>query len=259
MIRRFLFKLQRNEFLFEELVKRDFKKKYKRTMLGMAWSVLSPLLTLLVMSVVFSNILGRNIAHYTIYLFCGNLVFSYFRESTNGGMRALLQNATIFTKVNIPKYLFVLSKNVSALINFSLTMVVFLIFVLLEGLRLNFYFFALIYPICCLVVFNIGVGLILSALLIFFRDMAYLYDIFTMLLMYVSVIFYSIKGFSPAGQKLFLLNPIYCYIAYFRAVVLEASLPSAGLHLLCAFYAFAAAAAGAFIYKKYNQRFLYYV
>ena len=121
----FLQTLNKNRFLFSELVKRDFKQKYKRTVLGMDWSVLSPLLNLLVMSLVFTQFFGRNTPHYTIYLFCGNLVFSYYRESTNGGMNALMANAHIFTKVNVPKYLFLLSKNVSSLINFGLNLCVF--------------------------------------------------------------------------------------------------------------------------------------
>ena len=103
-------KIKKHQFLFEELVKRDFKKKYKRTVLGMAWSILSPLLTLLVMRLVFTQFFGRNTPHYTIYLFCGNLVFAFFNESTTQGMSSLMSNASIFTKVNVPKYLFLFSK-----------------------------------------------------------------------------------------------------------------------------------------------------
>lgn len=91
-------KLKKHQFLFEELVKRDFKQKYKRTLLGMGWSILSPLLTLLVMKLVFGHFFGRSIAHYTIYLFCGNLVYSYYREATTGSMNSLVSNAGIFTK-----------------------------------------------------------------------------------------------------------------------------------------------------------------
>ena len=98
-------KLKKHQFLFEELVKRDFKKKYKRTILGMGWSILAPLLQLLVMRVVFTQFFGRNMEHYTTYLFCGNLIFSYFSESTGQGMSSLMENASIFTKVNVPKYL----------------------------------------------------------------------------------------------------------------------------------------------------------
>ena len=117
--------LKKHQFLFEELVKRDFKQKYKRTVLGMGWSILSPLLTLLVLNFVFGHYFGRGIKHYVIYLFCGNLLFSYYREATTGSMNSLVSNAGIFTKINVPKYLFLLSKNVSTLINFVLTLIVF--------------------------------------------------------------------------------------------------------------------------------------
>ena len=166
-------KLSRHRFLFEELVKRDFKKKYKRTVLGMAWSVLSPLLTLLVMKLVFTQFFGRTTAHYTIYLFCGNLIFSYFNEATSQGMSSLMGNAGIFTKVNVPKYLFLLSKNVQTLINFGLTLCVFCVFCVLDHIAFTWKLVMLLYPIVCLVLFNIGVGLILSALFVFFRDIQY--------------------------------------------------------------------------------------
>ena len=107
-------KIKRYQFLFSELVKRDFTKKYKRTMLGMAWSILSPLMTLLIMWIVFSNFFGNNMEHYVVYLFAGQLVFGYFTDSTNLSMNALVNNAGIFTKVNVPKYLFLLSQNVSS-------------------------------------------------------------------------------------------------------------------------------------------------
>ena len=253
------FMLRQHQFLFEELVKRDFKQKYKRTILGMGWSILSPLLNLLVMSLMFTQFFGRNTPHYTIYLFCGNLVFSYYREATTGGMHALMANSSIFTKVNMPKYMFLLSKNVSSLINFGLTLCVFFLFVLLDKVPVGIHFLSLLYPICCLIVFNIGVGLILSALFVFFQDITYLYDVFTMLLMYLSAIFYKVETFSAAVQRLFLCNPVYCYIKYFRVVVLEGNIPSLAFHLLCAFYALFAAAIGGYIYKKYNHSFLYYV
>lgn len=252
-------KMKTNQFLFSELVKRDFKQKYKRTVLGMGWSILSPLLTLLVMSLVFTQFFGRNTPHYTIYLFCGNLVFSYYREATTGGMGSLMSNSGIFSKVNVPKYMFLLSKNVSSLINFGLTLCVFFLFAVLDRVTIGIHFLALLYPIGCLILFNIGVGLILSALFVFFRDITYLYDVFTMLLMYLSAIFYKIDSFSATAQRLFLCNPVYCYIKYFRVVVLEGNIPSVSYHLLCAFYALAAVTIGGIIYKKCNHSFLYYV
>lgn len=252
-------KLKKHQFLFEELVKRDFKKKYKRTVLGMGWSILSPLLTLLVLQLVFGFYFGRRIHHYTIYLFCGNLLFSYFRESTSAGMMALISNAGIFTKVNVPKYLFLFSRNVSSLINFGLSLCLFFIFVIADGITIKESFIMILFPIACLIVFNLGVGLILSALCVFFRDINYLYNIFTMLLMYVSAIFYQITIVPAKYRMLFYLNPVYCYIEYFRKIVLNNKIPTLEFHCLCAFYAIVFFLIGCWIYKKYNHKFLYYV
>ncbi len=251
-------KMKEHSFLFSELVKRDFKKKYKRTYLGMLWSVLSPLLTLLVMRIVFTQFFENEIEHYTIYLFCGNIVFSFFSDATNGGMGSLLGNAAIFSKVNVPKYLFLFSRSITSLINFGLTFVVFLLFCIIDRVPFSFSFFALIIPITCLIVFNIGVGLILSALFVFFRDIQYLWSVFTMLLMYMSAIFYDPSRFGDL-ERLFLLNPVYVYIKYFRIAVLDGSLPSLKFHLLAVFYALAVFGIGALIYKKCNHKFLYYI
>ena len=252
-------KLIQHRFLFEELVKRDFKKKYKRTVLGMAWSILSPLLQLAVMTLVFTKFFGRNTPHYMIYIFCGNLVFSFFSDATKGGMGTIMGNAGIFTKVNVPKYLFLLSRNVQALINFGLILVVFFIFVALDGLPFTWKFLCLAYPICCLILFNIGIGMVLSALFVFFRDVQYLYDVFTLLLMYLSAIFYTIDRYSYNVQCAFLLNPVYLFIRYFRKIVIEATVPTIWFHLLMAADVVIALGMGCFMYKKYNTRFLYYV
>lgn len=252
-------KLKKNQFLFAQLVHRDFTQKYKRTVLGIAWSVLSPLLTLMVMNIIFGTLLGANIEHYTIYLFTGQLIFSFFNDSTNEGMTSLLNNAEIFTKVNVPKYMFLFSKNISSLINFGITLCIYFVFVAINGIPFTWKFVLLLFPILCLVVFNLGMGLILSAMYVFFRDIQYLYGIFTMLLMYMSAIFYSIETFPQIGKNLFLLNPVYVYIRYFRKIVIEGDIPSVWMHLVAAGYAVLAFGIGAWIYKKKNHSFLYYV
>lgn len=252
-------KLRKQGFLFSELVKRDFKKKYKRTVLGMAWSILSPLLTLLVMRVVFTQFFGRNMDHYTTYLFCGTLVFTQFNDSTSQGMATLMGNSGIFTKVNVPKYLFLLAKNVQTLINFGLTLCVFFVFCAIDGITFTWKVVFLIYPIICLVLFCIGMGLILSALFVFFRDTQYLWAVFTQLLMYLSAVFYTIDGYSYKVQCAFLLNPVYLFIRYFRKIVMDAAIPTVWFHLLMAADVVIAVGVGCWMYKKYNTKFLYYV
>ena len=252
-------KFGERRFLFSELVKRDFKKKYKRTYLGMLWSLVSPLLSLLIMSLVFTEFFGRTQPHYTIYIFCGNIVFSFFTDSTGGGMGSLLGNAEIFSKINLPKYLFLFSKNVSSLINFGLTLFVFLIFCVIDGIKLGPIFLSLIIPIFSLVIFNLGVGFILSVLFVFFRDMQYLWGVLTTLLMYMSAIFYTVDNFSSGIQRLFHLNPIYVYIRYFRLVVIDGRFPSLEMNLLALGYAALSFLIGVLVYKKYDHKLIYYL
>lgn len=259
MIRAIYSRMKEHHFLFEELVKRDFIKKYKRTVLGMLWSILGPLMTLAVMALVFTQFFGRGTEHYIIYLFCGNLLYSFFKESTSTGMTALYDNSGIFSKVNVPKYLFLVSKNVSVLFNFGINLLLLFLFCLFDGVQFTWKFFMLLYPIGCLIVFNLGMGFILSALYLVFRDMKYLYDIFTLMLMYVSAIFYSIDVYPEKIQRLFNLNPVYVYISYFRSIILDGTVPSLAIHLIAAGYALAALLIGAIIYKKYNYKFLYYI
>ena len=252
-------KLKEHQFLFEELVKRDFKKKYKGTVLGLLWSVLSPLLQLIVMALVFTRFFGRSTPHYIVYVFCGNIIFSYYHEATRGGMGAIVMNAGIFTKVNVPKYLFLLSKNVQALISFLLTILILFVFVAADRIPFTWRFFLLLYPVGMLILFNIGLGLILSAWYVFFRDMQYLYDVFNRLLMYMSAVFYTIDKFSPQARQLFLINPVYCFIYYFRLVIINGVIPPLYLHLIILADVCIVVGFGCLIYKKKNTEFLYYV
>jgi ABC-2 type transport system permease protein len=252
-------KIKKYRFLFEELVKRDFKKKYKRTVIGMMWSLVSPLLMLLVMALVFTNFFGRTTEFYIIYLFSGLVNFNYFSDATNGGMESLVANANIFSKVNVPKYLFLLSRNVQAFINYALTLIIYFIFVAAQGIPFRWSFFLLLYPILCLTAFNIGLGMILSAMYMKFKDIKYLYAVFTQMLMYFSAIFYNIEAFSLKVQYLFYMNPIYVYIRYFRKIVIENSIPALSFHGLCLFFPVVVLLIGIAVYKKNNYKFLYYV
>ena len=252
-------KFKKNQFLFEELVKRDFKRRYARTILGMLWSILNPLLQLLVMRLVFTHFFGASIPHYSTYLFSGMVVFNYFSESTNEGMLSLVENANIFTKINVPKYLFLFAKNTQSFINFLIILVVYFFFCILDGITFTWKFLLLLYPICTLVIFNLGSGLILSAIYVFFRDMHYFWSVCLILLQYVSAIFYQIDTFPLQYQRIFYMNPIYLYIYYFRSIVLHGIIPSPAIHIAIFLEAIAFFLAGCLIYRKYNMQFLYYV
>ena len=258
-IRRVIHKLQKQWFLFTELSKRDFKLKYKGTVLGMFWSVLSPLLQLIVMRIVFTEFFGRDTLYYSTYLFSGLIVFNYYTESTKGSISALSMNRSIILKIKVPKYLFLLSRNVSSLINFLIILPVYFLFVAIDGVPFRWCFLTLVYPVLMLPLFCIGVGLILSAMQVFFNDTKHLYGIFIILLRYMSAIFYNINRFSAGLQRYFLLNPVYAFIKYFRIVVIDGQVPSVEYHLLLLAYAGLALLIGGLVYKKNNQKFAFYI
>lgn len=251
--------MENYSFLFSELVKRDFKKKYKSTFLGFLWSVLSPLLSLLVMRLVFTQLFGRDTPHYTTYLFAGNLLFSFFTDATGGGMTSFLYNGGIITKLPVPKTLFLFSRSVTSLINLSLNLLVFFLFALLDGISLSGRLLLLLFPVLMLTLFAIGVSLVLATAFVHFRDTQYLWGVFTTLLSYLSVIFYRVEAFPVELQSLFLLNPVYCAIRYVREVVIDAVLPSGTLHLLLLVYAAAALGLGALIYRRRRDELAFYL
>lgn len=259
LMEKVLNRVKEYSFLFEQLVSRDFKRKYKRTVLGMLWSVLSPLLMLFVMRMIFINFFGSSTPHYTIYLFAGIIVMSFYREATKTGMTSLVQNTAIVTKINVPKYLFIFSRNVSAFVNFALTLGVFFVYCLVDRISFSPSFLMLIFPSITLTLMNIGIGMILSCLYIFFRDMTYLYDVFLTLLNYLSAVFYTIDRFAIGIQQLFLLNPVYAHIRYFRMIVIENAIPGIGYHGLLLLYALIFLAIGFYMYKRYNYQFIYYL
>lgn len=259
MLTQAITKAKKYQFLFEELVKRDFKKKYKRTVLGMLWSLLAPLLNVLILLVIFTQLFSRDQPHFIIYIFSGTVIFSFYTECTQGCMRALMANASIFTKINVPKYLFLFSKAIQAFINFLLTMILYFAFCFFDGIKFGPHMLSLIYPMATCLVLCVGIGMILSALYVFFKDVEYLYGVFLTLLNYLSAIFYPVTIVPEAYRKFFYLNPVYVYIKYFRIVAIEGYVPSLTIHALCLFYAVLFLAIGCLIYKKYNKEFLYYV
>ncbi len=252
-------KARKNFFLFQQLVSRDFKEKYKRTTLGVLWSVLSPLLTLYVLKLVFEGFFGRDMPHFGTYMFAGVITISFFRECTRFGMTCLVKSAKIISKINIPKYLFIFAKSVSSFVNYLLTVVVFLIYAFFEGIAFKGCFVMLVYPIITLLMTSLGLGMVLSCCFIFFRDTAYFYDVFLRLLNYVSVVFYTIDRFPEEVRNYFLFNPVYAHILYFRTVTLDGRIPGIGLHIILALFGCGFLFFGFYLYKKYNHQFIYYI
>ena len=246
-------------FLLSELIKRDFIKKYKRTSLGILWTALSPLLLLITMDLIFGTFFGKNMPHYTIYLFSGLLLFNYFSGTTKGAMGVLNANAAIYSKVPVPKLYFILSHSAANLIDFAVSLLVFFVFVAIDGISFHPRFFMLIYPVLCLYVINLGIGLFLSTLFIFVRDLNYLWPVITRVIMYASAIFYDTSIMSGAVRRLLYCNPLFMCIDYFRRIVIHSTVPSAAYHVALGLMALFCLALGLLTYRVGRDKIALYV
>ncbi len=251
-------KVSQHRFLFEELVKRDFKKKYKRTVLGMMWSVISPFLTFLIQLFIFGSLFRRGDSNFVIYLLTGSLMFHFFSDTTTTGMFSMYSNASVLSKINVPKSVFLLSSNVAGIFNFLLTLLVYFVFMIFTGVSFGPHLILMIYPIICMIIFNIGISYILSALFVFFRDIQYLYSIAVTLLMYMSAVFYYADSMPEKVQFVFAINPVYRYIAYMRQLVIDSTIPNLTSHIICLAFAIGALAIGYIFHKKTEKSFVYY-
>ncbi len=245
-------------YLMEQLIKRDFKSRYKGTFFGVLWSLMSPFSIMLVQYIIFSRFFGRT-ENYAVYLLTGTMIYNFFHDSTLQEMFTLRQNGGIISKINVPKITFFLSKAIACLINFLFVLVIYFIVLMMSKVEITPYCIGLFFPVILMFIMNMGIGYILSGLSLFFKDTQYIYTIFTSVLSYFCATFYEVSMFPENAQKLFYLNPIYCFIKYARTLVLEARLPSFNLHLLCLFYTLLSVTAAYIFNKKYSKKFIYYI
>lgn len=253
--------LKRYSFLLQQLVSRDFKVKYKRSVLGIVWSLLYPLLTMAVMAIVFSNVFKFSTpgVSYLAYLLSGLVMFNYFNEASNLSMSSVIANFPLINKIYIPKYIFPLSKCLFVGINFLLTLIPLYVVLLATGTGVNIYHVFLPYVFVCLFMFTLGFGLILSSATVFLRDILYIYGIIIMLWTYLTPIMYDINVISPALQPFLKLNPMYHYINFEREIMLYGRIPQPFTWGICLVSSVAILFIGMIVFKKTQDKFIYYV
>ena len=248
-------------FLLRELIVRDFKVKYKRSALGMLWSLLYPVLMMCVMAVVFRNVFRFSVpgVSYLSYLMTGLTLFNYFSEASNLAMSSVVANFALLGKVYMPKYIFPLSKCLFVGINFLLTLLPLYAVILLTGTGLCWQHLLLPYVFVCLLGFTLGMSLLLSAAAVFLRDLFYIYGIILTVWTYLTPIMYDIRMIGSARLiALMKLNPLYQFITFARTIVLFHATPSASQFLLCFISAALVLAAGAVFFRSKQDRFIYY-
>ena len=258
-------------FLIEQLVSRDFKIKYKRSVLGVFWSFLNPLLMMVVQYTVFSYLLNirGGVPHYAIYLLCGIVVWNGFNDSIVQAIRSIIGNAPLITKVYVPKYIYPMTKVFSAFVNVLLSMIPLLLLTVIYGLFqepvlvLTNAVLLLPFGLFALLIFCMGLGFLLSSLMVFFHDIEFLWTVIASVWMYGTPIIYSLSMFENSGADWFItleqFNPMYHFITFVRTVILEGACPSAaefGISYLSAFLMFGI---GYLVFKKTQDKFILYL
>ena len=219
--------------LIRELVTRDLKVKYRRSFLGYVWSILNPLLMMLLQTLVFSYMFRFQIENFPLYLICGNTLFNFFNESTNMGMGSVLGNSSLIKKVYVPKFIFPISRVVSSFVNLLFSLAAIILVMLITRSPFHLTILLVWAPLVLLFLFTCGIALLLSALAVYFRDLQYLYGIVTMAWMYATPLFYPISALPPFMVAIVKLNPLYHYINCMRCLVMYGTVPGPNTWFAC--------------------------
>ena len=245
--------------LLRELVIRDIKIKYRRSFLGILWSLLNPLLMMIVITIVFSHLFRFQVKNYPIYLLTGQIFFTFLSESTNMAMAAIVNNSSLIKKVYIPKYIFPVAKTLSSFVNLIFSLIAVVIMILVTNTKLTWMILLFPLPLIFILVFSIGLGLILSAYSVFFRDIVHLYGVVLTAWNYLTPIFYPADIIPDKYQVFLQLNPLYHMIELFRHVVLYGKVPSLGLILTCLFISLGSLALGVLAFYRNQDKFILYI
>lgn len=247
------------KFLIKQLVNRDFKIKYRRSMLGALWSFINPLFTMIIQYIVFSTIFKSDIKNYPVYLLSGIVLYSFFTEATGVALMSIVGNASLIKKVYVPKYLYPVTKIFSSAVNLLIAMIPLTIMCLYTKVTFTKAFLLIPFPLICLIVFSIGIGLILASVMTLFRDVQFIWSVISLVWMYATPIFYP-ENILPENFSFVLkINPIYYIIKFFRTIVIEGISPEPIMYLQCGLFAGITLLLGGFIFKKLQDKFVFYL
>lgn len=249
----------RYKHLLYNLIHKDIITKYRRSVLGIIWSVLNPLLMMLIITAVFEKIFRVAIENFPLYYLTGWLIFNFVSEATTTSMNSILESAALIRKVYVPKYIFPLEKCLSAFVNMLFSLIaVFIMYIFLQ-VRPPLTVFLIVIPMFYVLVFSTGLGMILATANVFFRDVQHLYSVWITAWMYLTPIIYPLEALPEWIVNIIKLNPLYYYVDYFRALALYGNVPGLQHNLICIFFSFAFLLAGTVIFKRNQDKFILYV
>lgn len=242
--------------LLSELVARDIKIKYRRSVLGVLWTLLNPLCMMIIFSIVFSSIFKFDVENFPLYVLSGQVIFNFFNDSTTSSMSAIISSASLIKKVYVPKYLFVLSRVMSSFINLMASFTALLLVMVATRAELHWTVFLSVIPLAMVVLFSFGVGMFLAAITVRFRDVIHLYSVFTTGLLYLTPVIYPMAALPDMVKTIVMINPLTNYLLMFRDVMFNNTLPSVFSVLLGIVEAALALALGLYVFYKNQDEFI---
>ena len=251
-----IYSFSRFKHYLKLLVKRDFVSKYRRSILGVVWSLLNPLLTMLVLTLVFSFLFKNDIDFFPVYVLSGQMIYGFFNESTTLAMSSVIANESIVKKIYVPKYIFPLSRVISSLVNLLFSFLAFILVFIFIGVPFQWTMLLIPIPIIFLFVFALGIAMLLSSLAVFFRDLTYLYGVFMLLMFFLTPIMYPVEIIPDWLMPYYGLNPLFHFVTYFRYVALWGSVPDLWANMVCIGYAISALCIGTYIFMRQQDRFI---
>ncbi len=249
--------------LLKNLVSKDFKIKYRRSVLGVAWSVLNPLFTMLVLTVVFNMILRIDVgADFATYYIVGSSLWTFFSESTSTALGSILASGALIRKVYIPKYIFPLEKCLFSLVNFSFSLIAVLAVMLIRGVYPTWTALLFPIPVIYCFIFSCGMSLFLSAVTVYLRDVQHLYGVLLTMWIYLTPMLYPLSLLKDLPEnfkiieRIVMYNPLTHYIEFFRDVIMRATIPSLKENIVCLVASLVMFAFGSFVFKKAEGKFI---
>ena len=239
--------------LLKALVSRDLKVKYRRSVLGYIWSVLNPLLMMLVIAIFFSYMFRFQIDNYPVYLICGQVVYNFYSDATKQSMNSILHGGALIKKVKLPKYIFPMARTTSSFVNMLFSLVAVVLVIVITGAPLSPTILLFPLPLIYLFFISMGIGMILSVLVVYFRDIEHLYGVFLLALMYASPIFYPISALPPSAAFIIKFNPLYHIMIMFRDIMYYGNLPSLRDNIVCMAFTALSMGLGLLFFKKYQD------
>jgi len=246
-------------YLLKQLVDRDFRVKYKSSALGMVWSLLNPLLTMLVYLFVFSTLFKSDVKNFPVYLMSGIVLFNYFSESTNLGMGSIVGNSALITKVYMPKLIYPLSKVLSSAINFCISLIPLFLVMMITSVTVHKSILLLPVVVGFLIVFSFGMSLILATMNVFFRDTQFLWSVLLTLLNFLTPIFYPESIIPAQFLTVYHMNPLYQIIYFMRTIIIDGVSPTPITYLYCILSCGVTLLLGLWIFRKNQDRFVLYL